>query len=461
MILRLQRCRRHRLCYKRAWRRSQLVDNIARNRKRELEVGGKLHILHVGKSNGSGGAHQAMVRIHQMMVDAPPSWGWTSSLALQHKNVDDESATQVTPGENGAFHAIYGVEKRLVSSLQMYARSHSSNETISVPLVLPTPTPLFLARQKPDVVNLHWVGKTLLSIADLRNLQTPSLWTMHDEWPLSGVRHYNLDHSKWRDLGTNWRPPAPLVRLIDGVVGAVKSKVVARHFHIVAPSETMANFAISRGISESRIHVIPYPLARSLAGEPSNRSSDPHSTGARTVRIVFISAEGTEDFRKGFHIVAAAMEHLKSRDLGDKNIELRVIGKRPDRGEQHIGCASVTYLGNLSEAKVVEELSGSDLLAHLSIADNFPLATQEALVAGTPVMMLSDVGNFHELSRVSGVVVIRDATVEAVARALGDFADDVEVFRRLRPIITRTARQMWAPPSIAKSYRSVFDTVLE
>ena len=41
-----------------------------------------------------------------------------------------------------------------------------------------------------DIVNLHWIGNNLIPIKDLKRINKPIVWTLHDMWPYTGSEHY-------------------------------------------------------------------------------------------------------------------------------------------------------------------------------------------------------------------------------------------------------------------------------
>ena len=52
-----------------------------------------------------------------------------------------------------------------------------------------------------DIVNIHWVGSGMISIAEIGKINKPIVWTMHDMWPFCGAEHLSLDapEARWRN----------------------------------------------------------------------------------------------------------------------------------------------------------------------------------------------------------------------------------------------------------------------
>ena len=37
-----------------------------------------------------------------------------------------------------------------------------------------------------DIINLHWIGNNLIPIKDLKKINKPIVWTLHDMWAYTG-----------------------------------------------------------------------------------------------------------------------------------------------------------------------------------------------------------------------------------------------------------------------------------
>ena len=44
----------------------------------------------------------------------------------------------------------------------------------------------------PDIVNLHWINLSTLSISEISRLKQKIVWTIHDMWPFCATEHYTL-----------------------------------------------------------------------------------------------------------------------------------------------------------------------------------------------------------------------------------------------------------------------------
>ena len=49
-----------------------------------------------------------------------------------------------------------------------------------------------------SIVNLHWIGHGLISLRQIRKINKPIVWTLHDEWILNPISHYSESLTKSR-----------------------------------------------------------------------------------------------------------------------------------------------------------------------------------------------------------------------------------------------------------------------
>ena len=55
--------------------------------------------------------------------------------------------------------------------------------------------------KEADVIHLHWVNQGFLSLKDIRRIidsGKPIVWTMHDQWPFTGICHYSGECTKYK-----------------------------------------------------------------------------------------------------------------------------------------------------------------------------------------------------------------------------------------------------------------------
>ena len=140
-----------------------------------------MKILHLGYSDTKGGAAIAMMRLHQSLIEA----NIDSKVLVAEKLSNDPNVI----GPTKSLEIISSEIKKILVRQKKYImerknpHSHSlnifrSNIVKKVNLI------------NPDIVNLHWINNELLSIAQVKKIKQPIVWTFLDMWPMCGGEHY-------------------------------------------------------------------------------------------------------------------------------------------------------------------------------------------------------------------------------------------------------------------------------
>lgn len=237
----------------------------------------------------------------------------------------------------------------------------------------------------PDIINLHWICKSFVSIEMLKNLSVPIVWTLHDMWPFTGGCHYSHDCDRY--MQSCGRCP----KLTSNKEADISRWIWNRKLNswkniemtIVTPSKWLEKCARASSLfRERRIETIPYGLdldiyrpidktmARSLLNLPLDK------------KIVLFGATVLSDERKGWHFLQLALESIASTCLAG-NISLLTFGSYA-REDQKINLE--TYeLGKLhDDATLALAYSAADVFVAPSVQDNLPNTVLEAISCGTP-----------------------------------------------------------------------------
>jgi hypothetical protein len=55
-------------------------------------------------------------------------------------------------------------------------------------------------RIRPDIINLHWIARGLISLENLSKFDQPIVWTLHDMWSFTGGCHTDGGCGRYRDM---------------------------------------------------------------------------------------------------------------------------------------------------------------------------------------------------------------------------------------------------------------------
>ena len=149
-----------------------------------------MKILHLNTSDISGGAARAAYRIHKGLQGIDVD----SKMLVQTKLSDDK--TVIGPG-NKLKKGFALLRSTLDSAFKNLFSGGS--KTIFSPAWLPfSDIPSQIESIAPDIVHLHWICSGMLRIEDLKRINKPIVWTLHDMWAFTGGCHYSDDCNRFQ-----------------------------------------------------------------------------------------------------------------------------------------------------------------------------------------------------------------------------------------------------------------------
>lgn len=252
---------------------------------------------------------------------------------------------------------------------------------------LPRFYPAWPSHWNADIVHLHWVNAGFMSLGDIKQIQQPVVWTLHDMWPLTGGCHYDEECGRY-ELGCGSCPV---------LYSAEKNDISARRWTakrdaysdvdmtLVSPSRWLAKCASqSPLLGKKRIEVIRNGLdlrkykpldkafARQAVGLPADKPI-----------ILFGAVNASGDPRKGHGLLQTAMMRLNADARIDPPV-LAVFGSSPPRQESTFGFTTF-HFGHLGDDISLALLyAACDVFVAPSLQDNLPNTVAEALACGTP-----------------------------------------------------------------------------
>jgi len=306
-----------------------------------------------------------------------------------------------------------------------------------------------------DLIHLHWINGDFISIADIGKIRKPVVWTLHDMWAFCGAEHVTAD-LRWRDGYTpDNRPDYESGFDLNRWTAGRKLKHWTQPRQIVTPSRWLADCAKqSLLMRDWPITVIPNaldtdvwrPVEKALARELLHLPLD-------VPLVLFGAMGGTNQFHKGFDLLQAALNHLRSQLPG---LELVVFGQLAPKKADELGFP-VRYTGHLHDDVSLRLLySAADLLVIPSRQDNLPTTGVEAHSCGTPVVAFDTCG-------------LPDIVVHQQTGYLAKAYDPVDLATGIRWVLHDSVRnaalgqaararavRLWSIDAVARQYLRVY-----
>lgn len=352
-----------------------------------------LKILHISTSDVGGGAARAAFRITTAQAKA----GLDSRLVVLNQR--EPHPLVVKP--LGYFGSLIPQAKSLLSQ-RLLRRQKTPNQILHSLNLFASGLVEWINNSDADIVNLHWVGTEMLSIAEIGKIRKPLCWTMHDMWPFSGAEHYDdLDNPQRYKTGytKNNRPAGYSGPDLDAWTWRRKKKAWANaRFNLISPSHWLADCARNSALlGHHPVQVIPNPVDLTIF-RPHDRQLARSILGLREDRryILFGAMSSTSDKRKGFQLLQPAIQALADSTTFATDTEILIFGANAPQNPPNLGLKT-HYLGSFHDEISLSLLySAADVFVAPSLQDNFPNTLVEAMACSTPCIAFN-IGGIPDL----------------------------------------------------------------
>jgi glycosyltransferase involved in cell wall biosynthesis len=344
-----------------------------------------LRIGIVSHSNGAGGAAIAAARLHASLLQI----GADSRMFVRHV----AAKTANTEVLGAGWPAIVGrLRSPLVSRalrLGRFSGRSGLNESLNV---VPSRVAAGLNASALDIVNLHWIHREAMGLADISRITKPVVITLHDMWWLLGSEHY-------RDDFGNPAPPwsaaaagsgSPNWGRLDDWMLARKRRLLPQRLAVLAPSNWLAEQArrseVFAGVPVQAI-ANPLPLDIFKPFDAESRRQLRRGFGLPTDKRVlsFGAFHVDSDLRKGARELIAALAEV-ARQGAAEQYALAIFGGQAPRELRELPFA-ITEVGEIrSPTRMAELLNSVDAAVVPSRLENLPQTATEAIACGCPVL---------------------------------------------------------------------------
>ena len=226
------------------------------------------------------------------------------------------------------------------------------------------------AFQEAEVVHLHWVNQGFLSLKGIENILKSGkriVWTLHDQWPYTGICHYAEDCTQFCNHCHHCpQLNRPGAHDLSYKVFEAKRRIYAQSgITFVGCSQWIADEARKSGLTQGqRITNIPNAIDHTVFRPMAKTEARKQFALPLDKKIVLFICQKVTDERKGMRYLEEAMKELP-------DVHVVRVGKGGDF-EIH------------DEASMAAMYSSADVFVSPSLQDNLPNTIVEAMSCGTP-----------------------------------------------------------------------------
>jgi glycosyltransferase involved in cell wall biosynthesis len=215
----------------------------------------------------------------------------------------------------------------------------------------------------------------------------------------------------------------------------VRDLELRRAAHVFAPSAYLRELALSWGVPEPHVTVLPNPAPAA----PAVRSREElrRELGLNGATLAFAGRLGPQ---KSLEV---ALEAVAAND----GVRLLIAGEGErraplERRTVELGIeARVVFLGPLSRERVLELFCAADAAILSSSWENFPHTVVEALAVGTPLIATATGGVAEIVRDGDNGLLVPPGDAPALAAAVARFFGDAELRGRLRANAAPSVRE--------------------
>jgi len=354
-----------------------------------------MKVLHINGTD-SGGAANFAINLHQSLIQK----NINSFIYLPNKHDIENILFSESLILN--YYRLFRIKfTKLLNKLIFNVR-----ETTTLGFLRSFQLQKVIKKNKPDIINIHWVGNEFLSLFEILEIDVPIIVTMHDMWFFKPVEHYHdLTKSK------NSLDRGLITKFIFNFFLNLKKRLGNKNIKYIFTSDWMIKEALLSGVIENKkIEKINcgidfekwFPIEKKNAREKLN--IDPHK------RTILFSAMGINNKRKGFD------DFLKSLNKIKNNFQIIISS---DEKPKNLIDVDYIYLNSFNSPEKRRELySAVDVCVAPSKIEAFGLVALESCACNTPVVIFSDNGLSEVISHKENGYIANKSSPESFAEGI-------------------------------------------
>ena len=342
-----------------------------------------MRVLIVNTSESAGGA---AIAAHRLM-EALNHNGIKAKMLVRDKRTEQITVAALPPSP--LLRAKFLWERFVIWASNRFSRKNLFQIDLANTGTDITALPEF---KEADLIHFHWVNQGFLSLKDIRRIidsGKPVVWTLHDQWPFTGICHYSGECTKYQTQCHH----CPLLAG-GGAADDLSARVFRRkqqmlrgaHIAFVGCSQWMAGLARQSALLVGQeVTSVPNAINANVFCPVDKKQARLQCNLPADKKLLLFGAFKTSDPRKGIGYLEEACRILQETDAGlASQIGLIVVGGGAEQMRElfPFPVYPFGYVGD--ERQMARLYNAADAFVTPSLEDNLPNTIVEALSCGTP-----------------------------------------------------------------------------
>lgn len=421
-----------------------------------------MKILLLNTSEKTGGA---AIACHRLM-DALNANGIETRMLVRDKQTDNPNVVSINTNKwKKAFNKWRFLWERIViflhngfskKKLFRVSIANTGNDISKHPLV-----------QEADIIHLHWVNQGFLSLKDIEKLNRlgkPVVWTMHDQWPYTGLCHYVGDCKHYiqhchccpqiNSASNNDLSSRTFIRK-NVIYQANKSTT------LVGCSNWIANQARNSAIIGTTTSITNIPNAINISQFQDLNSKQlirKEFNLPESKKLILFGACKATDTRKGVDFLLSSCKILSKRSTSSE-LCIVVFGAKSEELSSLIKIP-VINVGYIHDTKQMIRLYNAvDMFLIPSLEDNLPNTIMEAMACGTPCVGFNTGGIPEMIDHKTNGYVANYKDAEDLANGICWVLEEAN-YEQLSQNARQKVVENYSEDVVAKRYLTLYKSLL-
>ncbi len=296
-----------------------------------------------------------------------------------------------------------------------------------------------ISKLSPDLINIHWINRSMISLKELISIKQRIVVSLHDMWFLSSTEHYFIKKKKENFLSKYCLEQKKNFLYKDNVYFITHNNWMYNKFIKFYPK-------LKKKVFISKF----YPIDTNLFKPRNKKNLRIKHRIPINKKIILFSAQDIKDERKGFKYFKQILKILSK----DDKFYFITIGKNNPKLKNFKNYKHIEFLEN---KKISEFYSLSDIYICNSIIDNLPLTILEALSSGNLVISFKN-GGAEELLKKIGYT-FKVSEIHKIIRLLRKVNNNL--IRKKSNLARKFALKNFSYKNSKNNYLKIFKKVLK